>query len=251
MRFLCCRRRRVVTSSPQFIQKREKLQSHSLVSLLRITALRKIVIEFGGVTCYYPLLYLIMETLTKDDKENLKFVFTLNNWRDIPSRKNLLLNMNKLHLYRWYVETYSMSSLRGYIPFSCGNPYSEGHTIEDLDFYFQWITFTVGSTYSWRNPLSYIYSCLSSIDVDRPKSKDNRRDAAILANHYGYIPLWFVPRSYMNIVACILGGRYDIAAKYVERGDMEGHIGEVRSHLSTSQTEMLSSYISKWNLKGS
>lgn len=167
----------------------------------------------------------MMMPLSVEDKKKMKFEFSLKNWRDIPSRENPLLNMESLHLYRWYVTTYEISSLRGYFPISCSNPYHRGNTIEDVDFYFRW-----KGMHFWRSYTARVCRC-STIDI----MTNDGTDADILAEHYGYIPLRIVPKDYSNVVRCVLGGRYDMAMKYMKRGDAKGHMNDVRLHLSIGQ----------------
>lgn len=196
---------RRILRSQQFIRKMRILYRHSLIAILSCSDIENLIMKFGGEDCIAPLLVLTMNlswrcsSMRRKEREDemIKYRGSVTWINDVMSI------ISSICLLRWYVDTFPCSSIDNSASSSLS--YSPLNSLSDLEWYFQ----CVGV--DWKGVCRREYE----------DGTGHYRDAFILAEHHGFIPLSSVPRGRLNIIRGVLAERWDIVDKYMERGDME------------------------------
>lgn len=186
-----------------------------MVRVLEIERIRSIIVGFSSSSSYFPLLYLSMTIVGEKDVKYFMEHFSDHLYY---TKKTTTSLMESLHLLRWHCESWkrmkSMRLWKGYPRCKSSiltniTPYDPILSLEDLDFYFQFVGVS-----GWKEirecKKTYLHDHMSDFDLD----------AIILAEDRELIAIEEVGIDTDNVILPILGGRWDIADKYMRRGDV-------------------------------
>lgn len=226
---------------------RKPWRKHLIVTTFSIRGVRNIIAEFTGPYSYFPMLYLGMTEIRDQDvkffKDHLEhhFIRTMDSKNVVDVCKT---KVSTLSLLRWHCELLTRAAILTFIPskycsyFSHITPYEIGSSHEDLNWYFRW-----KMERSWKG---------YSKDEDTTKfrgvifSRGDECDAMIMSVEYGLMMVSKVPRDYRTVTRTVLEGRWDIADKYVRRGDILSSPLDVLAGLSTDHLDTLLSKYDLW-----
>lgn len=224
-------------------EKKKRWRCHPMVRVLEIEGIRTTIVSFCSPSAYFPLLYLSMTPVGREDKNYFYEYFfnslhyTMNEDEDEDEYGQSPIE--NLHLLRWHCESWAKMGFwkRGLKRELCilgdSTPYDSSASLEDLDFYFQ----SMGVS-QWK-------LIRDGKDPERysQQSEDNLFyvvDATIVAEDRGLIKIDAVESSCYNVICPILDERWDIADKYMRRGDIKKVAGGgIFEHLSPSEMEKL------------
>lgn len=189
--------------------KKRRYLNYPFIQLMTVGVLKNLICRFAGIWSRYPVRYLMMETLTKDDKYTLDIFLgrISDSWESVGEMSPI----ETISLYRWYEWVLGFCT-KGSISYTITrrsvSPYDSRNTLEDIQWYFS-------GEYGFSPPYG----------KPRKWSKDyewnSYTDMIVLKEHLGEIKISDVEMNKLNTLRPIIGGRWDIADKYIKRGDVE------------------------------
>lgn len=190
-----------VTESAE--KKVKVIQSHPLITFILMRDVGKIIRSFCSISSVFPICSLFHYKPTGEFTQAffLKKMFT----------DDLLRSIENIHLFIWYKWLRKRLGFkkRGMICYPL--PYAEGTSKDEANLYFEW----KGKSKEWKRIRGgEFYQEAYAEDKCIPYT-----DMTWLAESYGYIPLGAVPISYQNVLHTVYHGRWDLADKYMRRGD--------------------------------
>lgn len=222
------------------LEKKRRWRDLSMIRVLEIEDIRTTIVSFCSPSSYFPLLYLSMTPVGWKDEKYFADHFS-NSLFEVGTLNSF--SIENLHLLRWHCESCqrmkSIGAWKGYPQYKSPTimkritPYDPSSSIEDLDFYFQFV-----HTIRWKEIKEGRKTDL--YDHEFGQDMDHIQDAIIVAEDRGFIEMESVGRDSDNIIRPILAGRWDIADKYIRRGDMVEHYGwGIVKNLSLDQLSRL------------
>lgn len=215
--------------------KKRKYFTHPFIRLMSSGPYRDIVQNFAGVWCCYPIQYIMIEALTKDSKFLLEIMLrgVGGSWEEVGK----VPAVETIGLYRWYewILSFCVRVPTSYtITRRSVSPYSTLNTLEDI---------------IWR--FSDEYGFADGHNQPGHWSKDYEWngyiDMIVMREHLGEIKINDVKMNKLNVIRPIIGGRWDIADKYVRRGDAKSP-RDFTGELSKDQMEELLRRHDMWNV---
>lgn len=210
--------------------KKRKYLSSPFIRMMSEGPHRDIIQSFAGVWCCYPIQYVMMEVLTKDSKFLLATMLrgVSGSWEEMGK----VPAVETIGLYRWYEWMLSFCvkvHISHIVNRRSVSPYNPLNTLEDINWYFS-------GDYGYADR----YGCPG------PWCKDDERngyiDMIVLKEHLGEIKMDDVRVNKLNAIRPIIGGRWDIADKYIERGDVEDYTDFYKELKGPQMEELLRRY---------
>lgn len=220
---------------------------YPMIAAFAIRHVRNLISCFTGPYSYFPMLYLGMVEVEEIDvkfyQEHFPY-YSTGVGSPLDTAKLLEGCPLTLSLFRWHCEMLMSAKILTSTPdrdheyFSTITPYEIGSTCEDLTWYFRWKGETDWKGYDKNENISKFPA--------RSLNRQFIQDASIMSVEHGYIPENKLYPCCENIVNPILGGRWDIADKYIRRGDMKNTTYGASERLSPKQLDILVSKYDVW-----